>query len=195
MLVIVADNILFNAIEVMVIVVVGKCAVGKSTFSEYLNHIYGFNVYEIGNYVRNAFIASNVKNKTLIEFVDDFAQRGELTHFVNNAIECSLKENHKNIIFSGIRTISELERIQKEYSSLLLVCIRCTNFNRKRRYTKFARDLVSLEHRSMIEEKWTNGSSLEDKADYIIDNNSSLETLYSSISEMMQKYEKEFFYE
>lgn len=90
-----------------------------------------FYVYEIGKYVRNAFISSNVKDKTLIEFVDAFAQQGKLTYFVKNAIECSLKENHKNIIFSGIRTFAELECIQKKYHSLLLVYISCKNFNRK----------------------------------------------------------------
>lgn len=179
----------------MVIVVIGKCAVGKSTFSTYLNHIYGFNVYEIGNYVRNAFISSNVKDKNLIEFVDTFAQQGKLIYFVKNAIKCSLKGNHKNIIFSGIRTSAELECIQKEYPDLLLVHINCTNFNRKRRYAKFTQDLVSLEQRSIIEKRWTDGSNPEDKADYIIDNNSSLEDFYSSISKMMMKYEKEVFYE
>lgn len=179
----------------MVIVVIGKCAVGKSTFSEFLNQIYGFNVYEIGNYVRKAFISSNIQDKTLIEFVDTFAQQGKLTYFVKNAIRCSLKENYNNIIFSGVRTSDELECIQNKYPELLLVCINCSSFNRKRRYSKFTKDLVSLEQRSIIEKRWTDGSNPEDKADYIIDNNSSLEDFYSSISKMMMKYGKEAFYE
>ena len=153
----------------MVIAVTGKCSSGKTTFSNYINCMYGYTVYEIGNYVRQAYNTFNSNNITLIEFVDKYYQRGNLSHFVQEAINNSLSEHQNNLIFCGIRTIDEFKYIKKEYSNSILVYIKCLDSYRKKRYVKFSKDLISLEKRTIIEDRWSGNINMEKIADYTIE--------------------------
>ena len=124
----------------MIIVIIGKCASGKTTCANYLRETYDFKVYEIGDYVRKQYMLHHEKKKRLLEYVNSVFHEGKLCNFVELAIKESKNQNNSNIVFSGIRTVEEFGRIRNEYHKVFLIRVICSDENRERRYKKKERD-------------------------------------------------------
>ncbi len=170
----------------MVLVIVGKCASGKTTCANFLKETYCFTVYEIGDFVRKQYSLNQGKYDDLLRYADSIYKKGMLSHFVQLALNESKKQQSENMAFSGIRTIEELKLIRNEYPNLILINIVCNDKNREKRYKKELKDSVLLSERTSIENHW-NKEGFGKLIDYELNNNSTQDEFYSSIEKMIAK--------
>ncbi len=167
----------------MIIAVLGENASGKTTFSDFVKQEYGYDVYEIGNYVRHEY-AKTDKSLTLLDFANLFYKKGKLHFFILKAISESKTKNSKKIIFSGLRTLYELKCLQNAYPDIKVIQIKCSYEKRCKRYFKFGIDNIKFEERDRVEREWIGGELKNAKIDYVIDNSSTIELFYKNIKKM-----------
>ena len=163
-----------------IVVVLGKAASGKSTFTEYVKNSYGYAAYEVGDYVRREYQRLS-PDLLLVQFADAYYRAGKLTCFIRSALRDAQARGDRRVIISGLRTAEELAWVREVYPVFDLVKITCRDDIRARRYAKKAADGVALEDRGAIEETWTGTFLDEVEPDVLLENNGSLEQFYQKI--------------
>lgn len=167
----------------MVLVVIGKNACGKSTFSSYVAIKYNYVVYEIGDFVREAYSRID-KNISITNYTHWLYKSGNLINFLKKAVELSKSEDNKNIIFCGIRTTEEIVLLRELYKNIRIILIECKDDIRNQRYYKHLIDNISIEARDSSENMWCKDLWDKENADFVIYNNESIESFYKRISQL-----------
>ncbi len=168
-----------------VLVVLGESASGKTTFAEYVRIQYGYAVYEVGDYVREAHRTCESK-LLLAQFADKYYQQGNLTLFIEKAIKDAQNQSNKKVLFCGLRTEQELSCVRRAYQDCCVIKIHCPTITRRRRYKKGKQDGISLHKRSRIEKNWTSDLPYNVSYDYLIENGGNLDLFYQKIDQIFQ---------
>lgn len=168
-----------------IIIALGEIASGKTTFSKFISQHYGYDVYEIGDFVRREYqrISPDIP---LARFADSYYQKGKLAVFVNAAIRDAKLRQSKRIVFCGLRTLEELNCVTAEYPQHCIIKIICSSHIRAQRYKKEVCDDISILERNRIEKNWTRDFWDNIVPDYQIENNCSLESFYQQIKDIFE---------
>lgn len=181
----------------MIIVgITGKSGSGKGTVVEYLVKK-GFKYYSVGDFLKQKLKSKKLEptRKNLQDIGNELRKKYGPDYVVKNLYAKAAKEN-KNAVIESIRNPKEAEFIKKQLNSLLLAVEadiriryqRIKNRNETKDKVTFKQFMVGEERELQIKDK--NAQSLEtcmQMANYKLDNNKSLKSLYQQIDEVLQK--------
>jgi adenylate kinase family enzyme len=109
--------------ETRLIVLVGRCGVGKSTLAKSLDSIYKlqFPIYEVGTYVYRAFNEnSSLYNDSLDCAIKTTRKEGS-NFFIEQLCQDIQNDNPKGAIIVGIRSQSEVDYLKSISDRLLFI--------------------------------------------------------------------------
>lgn len=171
----------------MVLVIIGDNASGKTTVSTYLKEKYGFEVVDIGDFVRRNYNLYAKSGQSLAEYAQWAVETDYIKSITYEAINSVDMNRNSNLIFSGVRTLQGLLLIIERVQKLKIIKIECSLANRKKRYFKAKNDHINFEDRNNQESKWMESIYNSIHIDFTIDNNFNEEQLMESIDEVYDK--------
>jgi len=155
----------------VVIGITGLAGSGKSLLSDYLEKK-GLGVFQTGNIVREIAISRNVSYTSLGEISLEFLPYDN-TEIIERICDKISKSYHeKYVIIEGIKKISEVEYLRKNYSTYMVAILSSQNirFNRLLKRNRYD-DPVSIDYlkkRDEIELKYGIGNVIALADFYII---------------------------
>lgn len=187
----------------LVVGVAGYAGSGKTTVANYLREKYGFRVYTFSQVVEREarkmeLLKDNMRleeKKRILSEVGGLIREkyGKKEIFAEMLVEEIKKELPERICVDGFRSKEEVETFRKNFERFVLIFLHA---DPERRYERRKKDdpnmKITLEEfleRDERDKKVIGMDKMEEMADYIIDNNGSLEELYQKIDDIIIKYE------
>ena len=180
----------------IVIGVSGYAASGKSEFAKYLKEKYGFKVFEFSEIIeeeakRLKLLEENLsleeKKRKLSELGKKIREiYGREDIFALKIVEKIKSENFEKIVVSGFRNLVEVEVFKKEFGkNFYLIFIeadaKIRYERRKIQDPNFNLTFEEFLQRDKRDEKELGLRELKEVANFVIENNSSLEDFYKKI--------------
>lgn len=121
-----------NSVHKKAILIVGLHSSGKSTLSQAFSLTGSFEIFELGDGVRE--IALKLGRTNLVRVASEILSSSEPTKLVKIALEKSRKSKKAIPIFVGARTIAEKDLLQSFFPDLVIIGLHSAEKIRKKRW-------------------------------------------------------------
>ncbi len=169
----------------MNLLVIGKARAGKDTLADYLVEKYGFKKYNFSDILRDRIIAKGLEPtkeemiKEGMKIRQEYGSQSALAQLLLKKI--NKKENN---VITGAREPTEEQILRKEIPDLKIILVEAKEEHRHKRSGK---TLEELRKRDKHDLEVLGLKHILQKADFVIENNSSLEEYYKKIDELLAK--------
>lgn len=172
----------------MAMKIIGICGLarsGKDTVADYISSKYGYEKFVMSDALRDILVSRNkeVSKKSMLELGNEL--RGAKGKDIVARMVYERCKGFDRITVVGFRSPAEVEFFKKAADSFFLVEVRAPEGSRVKRARALGREDVSLrDHDDVINKGLDDVFSM---ASYRIDNDSTLDELYSKVDGMMRK--------
>lgn len=172
----------------------GEIASGKGTAAEYIRNVYGGRVYRFSGMLRDLaerlYLEENRDNlQKMSTAVREYFGQDILCKTIYEDVK---RDDGRYIVIDGVRRFQDVEKL-KNLEEFSLVYIKADMEKRYQRITKRGEN-ADDNSKTLEEFKKDNQKEaekqiqeLEKEADFVIDNNGSLEDLYRQIDDILKK--------
>lgn len=177
----------------MIIGVAGKIGSGKDTVAKYIAREYGFKFASIGDVVREELkrrglpITRNQSARISKHMREKYGE----DYWVRRLADKIKRYKWRDVVVSGVRSPSDVKFLKKAFRDFVLVKV-CAKPRiryerlKKRRRPGYPKTYEEFKFQDKRECKTFNIDSTFRVADYSVQNNSSLESLYDQVDSLMK---------
>ncbi len=185
----------------MIIGICGKIGAGKDEVADYLVKKYNFKKIVMSDIIKEEMKKFNLKptRENLQNFSKKMKSKFGNSIWAKKTIEWIRENNFENVVISGVRDIEEVKEFKKEKDFVLLGVFapKKLRFERliKRGSEKDPHNLKEAEEQEEREaEIFDLYNRCKDFADFLIENDSTVDELYQNIDTLIDKISKLYFH-
>jgi dephospho-CoA kinase len=171
----------------LIIGITGLARCGKDTVADYLANSFGFKVFTMSDVIK-----TELMKKNMIITKDNMSKLGDLMRdeFGKNVVAVKTLERAKKfpkVVITGLRSPEEVKFFKYESDKFFLINVFSNDKLRFRRRSQLDPNLPSEFYKRDNRDLKNKGlDEVIKKADYVINNNYSLDNLYKKVDEILK---------